>query len=70
LAELAAAFELIAKRPSLGRQRPDLHPDYRYWRAGNHLTFFIESDNGGIEIIGVPHQSMDIDSYFDADDEG
>ncbi len=64
--ELRSKFTLLAKRPGMGRQRSEFGDAVRCFGHRNHLIFFISADDG-IEIIGVQHQSMDIDAYFDED---
>ncbi len=57
-------FEWLAQQPHIGRHRKDIARGYYCFAQGQHLVFYqiLES---GIAIIGVPHQSMDIGSYFD-----
>lgn len=52
-------FDLLAEYPKLGKARDDIKPGYFCFPEGRHLVFYIVTNNG-IEIIGVPHQSMDI----------
>ena len=65
--ELRSKFASLAKRPGMGRQRSESGDAVRCFGHRNHLIFFISADDG-IEITGVPHQSMDIDTHFDEDD--
>ncbi|OLP61498.1 plasmid stabilization protein [Xaviernesmea oryzae] len=51
----------LAAHPRLGRRRPDLHPDYYCFPEGQHLIFY-RIDDKAIAIIGILHQSMDVDS--------
>ncbi|QPK61786.1 type II toxin-antitoxin system RelE/ParE family toxin [Methylomonas sp. LL1] len=37
---------------------------YYYFRQGSHLIFYVLNPLG-IDIIGIPHQSMDFAAYFD-----
>ncbi|MEM7767695.1 MAG: type II toxin-antitoxin system RelE/ParE family toxin [Pseudomonadota bacterium] len=64
MAQLDARFEWLARSPGRGRNAGYVSPGLRRYRQGAHLIFYREID-GGIEIIGVPHASMDIDAYFD-----
>ena len=59
LRSLNQRFEWLARNPFAGRERNDVHPGYRSFPEGRHVIFYVVSDEG-IDIIGVPHQSMDI----------
>ena len=50
----------LAERPNLGRSRDDVLPGYRSRRVGSHAIFFKVLD-GGIEVIRILHQRMDVD---------
>ena len=63
LGSLLESFERLSANPSLGRERPDIHPGYRSFPAGSHIVFYVE-DGNFINIIGIPHKSMDVDSFF------
>ncbi|MCQ8181207.1 type II toxin-antitoxin system RelE/ParE family toxin [Methylomonas sp. SURF-1] len=52
-------FAWLAEHPKLGKARDDIKPGYFCFPEGRHLIFYIATDTG-IEIIGVPHQSMDV----------
>ena len=68
LSQLNARFEWLARSPGRGRSAENVAPRLRRYRQGAHLIFYREIE-GGIEIIGLPHTSMDIDTYFD-DEQG
>lgn len=57
---LEQCFDKIAKNPHLGRERPEIKPGYRSITEGKHIVFYRVSD-AGVEILGVPHSSMDIE---------
>ena len=42
----------------------DIHDNYYSFAQGQHVIFYLIRDNS-IDIIGVPHRSMDIQSFFD-----
>jgi len=65
---LQQKFALLASRPGMGRPRGELGDGMRCFGHRNHLIFFMTGREGGIEIIGVPHASMDIDAYFDEEE--
>ena len=56
-------FAWLAEYPDIGRVRPEILPELRSFREGSHIIFY-RTRGTAIEIIGVPHMSMDIDSYF------
>lgn len=55
-------FSWLADNPELGRKRYEIASGYRCFAQGQHLIFYIVREDG-IDIIGIPHQSMDIRSY-------
>jgi toxin ParE1/3/4 len=63
IAALQARFQWLAENPFLGRPREEVAAGYRSFQQGSHLIFYKIGD-GQIEIIGVPHASMDIETYF------
>ncbi len=63
LRNLDERFQWLAENPRLGKSRPDVQEGYYSFPQGSHLVFYIVRDNG-IDIIGIPHQNMDILNYF------
>ena len=63
LREIDACFHALAQRPRLGKQRSEVNEGYYSFKQGSHVIFYLISDKY-IDIIGVPHQSMDIAHYF------
>lgn len=63
LRNLDERFQWLAENPRLGKSRPDVQEGYYSFPQGSHLVFYITRDNG-IDIIGIPHQNMDILNYF------
>ena len=60
---LIERFNWLAENPGVGRARPEVFPGLRSFREGSHIVFYRERD-AVIEIVGVPHMSMDIYAYF------
>ena len=56
-------FQWLADNPLAGRERNDVHPDYRSYPEGSHIIFIIINDHC-IDIIGIPHKSMDAGPFF------
>ncbi len=63
LRNLDERFQWLAQNPRLGRPRPDIQEGYYCFPQGSHLVFYIMRD-AGIDIIGIPHQNMDIQNVF------
>lgn len=62
--ELMSRFQWLADNPKAGRARDDIKPGYYCFPQGAHLVFYRMLDDT-VDILGVPHQSMDIDHHFD-----
>lgn len=60
---LSNRFEWLADNPFAGRERNDVHPGYRSYPEGRHLIFYIVNDDH-VDIIGIPHKSMDVSAFF------
>jgi toxin ParE1/3/4 len=60
---LLQRFDWLAKNPTLGKPRDDIKQGYFCFPEGLHLIFYIYKNNQ-IEIIGIPHQQMDIVEYL------
>ena len=56
-------FHWLAENPALGRPRPDVKEGYFSYPEGRHVIFYLIRE-GGIDIIGIPHQRMDVRNYF------
>ena len=59
LRSLNRRFEWLADNPLAGRERNDINPGYRSYPQGSHIVFYVVSDEF-VDIIGIPHRSMDI----------
>ena len=60
---LFTCFDDLARNPQMGRQRDDVLPGSRSFPQGRHVVFY-EIDDNGIEILGIVHQSTDVDVHF------
>jgi toxin ParE1/3/4 len=56
-------FASLAEHPTLGRPRPDIKEGYYSYAQGAHVIFYLVRE-GGIDIIGIPHQRMDVVNTF------
>jgi len=61
--ELYERFGWLAEQPEIGKSRSDIKEGYYCFLHGSHVIFYTLNDNS-INIIGVPHQSMDTIAYF------
>ena len=66
LKALLERFAWLADNPDIGRLRPDVLPELRSFRQGSHIIFY-RARESVIEVIGVPHVSMDVDIHFESD---
>ena len=63
LRNLDKRFQWLAENSESGKSRPDIQEGYYCFPQGLHLVFYIQRE-GGIDIIGIPHQNMDIQNYL------
>lgn len=61
---LAAKFETLARRPGIGRPRPELAENLRSFTIGRYVIFYLPLFRG-VEIVRVLHGSRDIDAIFE-----
>ncbi len=64
---LLSRFAWIAENPLLGKKRDDVKSGYYCFPEGMHLIFYMIG-NTGIDIIGIPHQNMDIVTHLEISD--
>lgn len=58
--QLRERMRWLADNPMLGRARDEVKEGYRSFNEGSHIIFYRMAGNA-IEIIGIPHQNMDIE---------
>jgi len=63
LNSLFSRFEWLSRNPYTGKDREDIKNGYYCFPEGMHLVFYTMTDYG-IDIIGIPHQTMDVVSHF------
>ena len=63
LGEMDACFNWLAQDAKLGRHRPEIHDGYFSFPQGSHVVFYMIGEDF-IDIIGIPHKSMDIGTFF------
>jgi toxin ParE1/3/4 len=63
-ARIDKAFTLLARRPGLGRARPELYPNLRSFVVRKYVVFYLPLTNG-IEVIRILHGARDIETVLD-----
>ena len=61
---LISRFSWLSENQSLGKRRDDIKSGYYCFPEGRHLVFYTISQ-GGIDIIGIPHHSMDFIGHYE-----
>lgn len=56
-------FEWLTENPLAGKNREEIKAGYYCFPEGRHLIFYTIFKKE-ISIIGIPHQSMDIDNHM------
>jgi toxin ParE1/3/4 len=57
--EIQNSFQMLHRRPGLGRARPEFGPNHRSRLVGRHVVFY-RSENESVVILRILHQSMDV----------
>jgi toxin ParE1/3/4 len=65
LQEINQCFLQIADTPETGSTCNDIRPGYRKFPKASHVIFYMQGDDGTVEIIRVLHKSMDIEAKLD-----
>ena len=63
LNSLFSRFEWLSRNPYTGKDRKDIKNGYHCFPEGMHLVFYTMTEYG-IDIIGIPHQNMDVVCHF------
>jgi toxin ParE1/3/4 len=61
---LVARFSWLSDNAKMGKSREDIKAGYYCFPEASHVIFYIITDYG-IDIIGIPHQCMDMMKHFD-----
>jgi toxin ParE1/3/4 len=62
-ARIDKTFRLLARRPEIGRARPELYPDLRSFVIGKYVVFYLPL-KGGVDVIRVLHGARDIETVL------
>jgi toxin ParE1/3/4 len=60
-------FKTLARRPNIGRARPELATDLRSLAVGNYVIFYMPFSKG-VEVVRVLHGARDLEAVL-RDDE-
>jgi toxin ParE1/3/4 len=61
-------FAWLSENPQIAKRRNDIKDGYYCFPEGSHVIFYTTTSYG-IDIIGIPHQRMDVISHFEADEQ-
>jgi len=61
---LFTCFDELADNPQIGRPRDEVLPSLRSFPQGRHVVFY-EIGSNAIEIIGIIHQSADVNRHLE-----
>jgi toxin ParE1/3/4 len=60
---LDQAFHRLARKPGLGRARPDIRPDLRSYVCQRHVILYRLTDQG-VQILRILHHARDLRRAF------
>lgn len=63
LDELEQRFTMLADNPKIGRYRPDIAPELRYFISGKYLILY-KTVSDGVQIVRVIHGARDLLNVF------
>jgi toxin ParE1/3/4 len=63
LRRIAAAIDLVAENPTLGRNCDHIREGYRKHPVGAHVLFY-RLIGGGIDVVRILHSQMDFDRHL------
>lgn len=63
LSQLEQRFEWLSENSESGKEREDVKEGYRSYPEGRHVIFY-RIAKAGVEIIGIIHQSEDIEQHL------
>ena len=66
---LLSRFRWLSENPAIGKRRDDIKQGYYCFPEGSHVIFYTLTSYG-IDVIGIPHQRMDVTGYLEEEDYG
>ena len=64
LALLDRCFHALAENPQPGQRCDEIRSGYRTFPSGQHLVFYCEQATGGIKVIRILHERMDLEGHL------
>jgi len=61
---MISRFEWLSENSQMGKRRKDIKPGYYSFPEGSHVIFYTLTGYG-IDIIGIPHQRMDVIGHLE-----
>jgi toxin ParE1/3/4 len=66
---LVSRFAWLSENPSIGKRRDNIKQGYYCFPEGTHVIFYTLTGYG-IDVIGIPHQRMDVMGHLEDEDYG
>jgi toxin ParE1/3/4 len=66
LRALISRFTWLSENPQIGKRRDDIKLGYYCFPEGSHVIFYTLTSYG-IDVIGIPHQRMDVIGHLEDD---
>lgn len=63
LTDIETCFQTLADNPLIGRLRPDIASELRYFMAGKYLILY-RTVSGSVQIVRVIHGARDLSNLF------
>lgn len=63
LDDIEQCFNMLVDNPQMGRYRPDIAPELRYFISGKYLILY-RTLNDGVQIVRVIHGARDLPNVF------
>lgn len=63
LDDMEQCFVMLADNPQMGRYRPDIAPELRYFISGKYLILY-RTVNDGVQIVRIIHGARDLPNAF------
>ena len=63
LDDIEEMFEALVENPMIGRLRPDIAPELRYFTVGKYLILYRVVPNG-VQVVRVIHGARDLPHLF------
>jgi toxin ParE1/3/4 len=61
---LISRFQWLSENLQIGKRRDDIKSSYYYFPEAGHVIFYTLTSYG-IDVIGIPHQRMDVMGHLE-----